>query len=374
MGDTGLGSTASGLSGGGGGPPAIGRSRRGDFIMSLQKLPEAGTWVEAGGIVAEFDNQYMQMRLDDYVASVTQYEGSHKKSESEIEVSREAHDHSIESAKAAVEKAKLDLRSIPVLSQIQAERTKLALEEAEAHYEQLLTEVSYKRVSEEAQLTNSELDLKEAQVELQRAQTNVEKLRVRAPISGMVVRMSVWRGGEFGLVKEGDELRSGHPFLQIVDTSSMVVDATINQVDVDSLRIGQRARVTFDAFSDLELPARVHSIGSVAKAKQFRREFITEVPVKLKLEKTVSRVIPDLTVSAEVILEEQEDVTMAPLGAIQRDEESGQTYVYVKTGRGFERRDVETGLRNNLWVAVRSGLRPGEEIAMEPPEAEPKGD
>ena len=78
--------------------------------------------------------------------------------------------------------------------------------------------------------------------------------------------------------------------------------------------------------------------------------------------------IPDLTVRADVILESDEDeVTMVPVNAVETDEESGQHCVYVKAGEGWERRVVDLGLRNNISVAVRSGIKPGEEVALEIP-------
>ena len=49
----------------------------------------------------------------------------------------------------------------------------------------------------------------------------------------MMVLLNVFRGGEFGQVREGDELWGGMSFVQIVDPSSMMVDAKVNQVDVE---------------------------------------------------------------------------------------------------------------------------------------------
>jgi HlyD family secretion protein len=364
MGARGIGSTTPRGGGGGGG----GR-RRGDFHLQLQTLAESGVLVKKGEVIAEFDRQYMATRLQDYVTSVIQHEANLEKSRADAKVTRETHNQKVRSAKDSVERAELDVKTIPVLSAIQAERTKLALEEAKAEYEQLLTEVKFQRISEEAQLREEELEVKEAQIELKRTETGVDRLVVKAPLDGMVVRLSVFRNGEMNLVKEGDELWSGMPFLQVVDTSSMLVEAKVNQVDAEKLRIGQKARVRFDAFPDLDLPASVHSIGTVAKSRQYRKEFITEIPVLLKLERTEGRVIPDLSVSADVVLETEEEATQVPIAAVHYDGSSGRPYVYVKTAAGWERRDVELGLQNNIKVAIRSGLQSGDEVALEPPPA-----
>jgi multidrug resistance efflux pump len=71
-------------------------------------------------------------------------------------VSRVAHDRLIESARADLEKAKLDLQTIEVRSAIDAERYRLAVEEATARYNQVLQEVKLFDESQRAQLRSAE--------------------------------------------------------------------------------------------------------------------------------------------------------------------------------------------------------------------------
>jgi hypothetical protein len=92
-------------------------------------------------------------------------------------------------------------------------------------------------------------------------------------------------------------------YLQIVDPRSMIIEAVANQVDVDDLRIGALAHVRFDGFEDLELRARVYSIGPLAKGSRSSGSYISTVPVYLKFEENDPRLIPNLTVSADVVLQ-----------------------------------------------------------------------
>ena len=234
------------LPGGSSGPPSGSSRRRGDFHLVLQKLAPPGSKVMRGDVIAEFDRQYMLTRLDDYQASVTQHEANLKKNKADIEVTRKAFEESVKAAQGDLEKARLDVRATPVLSAIQGESLKLSLEEAQAAYRARLAEINYIKTSEEADLRYAGLDLQEAKVELRRARTNVDKLLVKAPISGMTVMMNTFRNGSLGQVREGDVLWRGQPFMQVVDTSSMVVNARLNQVDVEKLRIGMKARARFD--------------------------------------------------------------------------------------------------------------------------------
>jgi hypothetical protein len=65
-------------------------------------------------------------------------EAGFRKLESEVAVQKRIHAQSIENAKADLDKARLDLKTIPVLGTMDAERLRLAAEEAEARHKQLL--------------------------------------------------------------------------------------------------------------------------------------------------------------------------------------------------------------------------------------------
>ena len=349
--------------GGGGGPG-------GDFALVLQELIPPGSMVKKGDIVAEFDRQYMLTRLDDYKDSVVQNEANQRSRLAQLDVTRKARLQNIESARGDVERARLDLKTLPVRSAIESERFRLALEEAEARYRQVADEMKLVDISERATLRISEIELQQSKIELQRAEANINRMIIRAPIEGLTVMQQTFRGAEFGTIQQGDQVSSGQPFMRIVDLRSMVIEASVNQADVEMLRIGQKARVRFDAYPDLELPAHVFSIGAMTKTGGFRGSFIKEIPVRLRLDKLDPRVIPDLTVSADVILESSPDEhAMVPLQAVFRDSGDAQPYVFVRTPSGWQTREVKLGLANYVTTAVTSGLNRGEVIALQRPPA-----
>ncbi len=365
-----LGSTAAALAGtgtaGGGGGAASS-----EFGLVLQTLVKPGSAVKKGTTVAEFDRQYMMTRLDDYHASVTQTEASVKKLKAEMAVARKAHDQTVEAAKADLDKAKLDIKTTPVLGAIDAERLKLALEEADAQYKQVLAEVKYFDIGQQSLYRNAELDLQQAKIELKRAQTNADRMVMKAAIDGLTVMQNTFRGSEFAQVQEGDQLYPGQPFMQIVDTRKMVINAAVSQVDVEQVRIGLKARVHFDAYPDLELPAHVYAISAITKPGGMRATFVKEVPVRLELDTTDPRVIPDLSVSIDLILQSEEQAVISPLASVFSDGAGKTSFVYVKTPTGFERRDVQLGLANYTSVSVKLGLNAGDVVAAEAPPQEP---
>jgi multidrug resistance efflux pump len=341
-----------------------------EFMLLLQDAVKPGSRVKKGDVVAEFDRQFMLQRLDDFRASVAQMEASVRKLKADLDVAKQAHAQTIESAKAQLEKARLDLKTTPVLGQIDAERTRLAVEEAEAQYKQLLAEVKFVEIGQQSQIRNAELELAQSHIELKRAEANADRMLIKAPIDGLAVMQSTFRSQEMVQIQPGDQLYSGMIFMQIVDTSTMVINATVNQVDVDTLRIGQKANVRFDAYPGLEVPARIAAIGAMTRPGGQRQAFVKNIPVVLTIDRMDPRIIPDLSVSVDVLTASEEHATLAPLSAVFRDAPNAAPYVYVRTGNGWQRRAVELGITGNTHVAVRSGLKPGEVVAEEIPPLE----
>lgn len=327
-----------------------------------------------GEVVAEFDRQYQLVRLDDFRTGMNDLEKGLLTLRQTLDVEARALKESIAAARADLEKTRYDLKTIPVQSAIASEKLKLAEQESDARYKQLVKEVALKETARQAEWRLNTLERDHGRIELSRVENNADKLLVKAPLDGTVVMSNTWRGGEFTQIRAGDELHPGMMFLKIVDQSSMVISAAVNQTDIELMRVGAPARVRFDAYPDLELPARVYSIGAMPKTGGFRAAYVKEVPVVLKLEKLDPRVIPDLSVAVDVVLASEAAPAVIPLEAMfangPEEGPSSSPYVFVWTGGAWDRREVEIGLVNNIAAAVRSGLRPGEIVAAARPPQE----
>ena len=337
----------------------------GDFSLVLMKLAKPGVHVKSGEVVAEFDPQNQLQRLDDYKDSAVQQENTVKKMLANLAAVKEAHDQSVRAAKANWEKAVLDLKTADVRSAIDAEKFKLAVEENDATYKQLLAEADLVDASQIAQIRVSQLNRDQSKIEVARADANVKKMTVKAPMDGIVVMQSIVRNGEFGQIREGDQVAAGQPFVQIVDPTSMVLNATVNQVDAEKLRLGMKSVIHLDAYPDIELPGTLVGIGAMAKASTFRARYVGEIPIRIKLEKMDSRVIPDLTGSAEIILNTERSTMIAPLASVFAEE--GGPYVFVQGPEGWIKKKVELGLPSFTMVAIRSGLQKGDVVALQRP-------
>lgn len=364
-GRSGGGATAGG--GGGGGMRGGGMGGGGDFSLVLLSCATPGSFVKKGDVVAEFDRQYMLLRLDDYRASVESLELGIKKLRSDLATRKEAQNQVLRIAKADLEKTLLDLKTVEVRSAIESERFRLAVEEARARHKQVSEETALFDASQRAQLRAAEIDFNQAQIELRRSEANVDRMVLKAPIDGLVVMQTIYRGGEFGQIREGDQIPSGMFFMSIVDPRSMVVNAVVNQADSEALRLNMKAKVRFDAYTGLELPATVIGLGAMTKPAGWRGTYVREIPVRLKLDGMDPRVIPDLSASADILIAAERQAVVMPRAAVFQDQAGGNPFVFLRAPAGWTRKEVELGLVNNIAVTVRSGVRKGDVVAVERP-------
>lgn len=351
-------------------PPLSGHRSGGgghsDFSLTLQNIVPQGQRVKIGDVVAAFDPLNMATRLDDYRASRIQHENSVQVLFAGLTVKREAHLQKIRAAKGRLDKAALDMKSAPVRSAIKIENLRLAHEEAQSQYQALVEQTKFVEASEMSSIRYTELSLKDSKMEERRAEANLAGMTVRAPINGFALAVEAFRGSENTQIRAGDPIGPGQLFMRIDDPSSIVVEASANQADVQDLRMGARAQVMFDAYPGLQLPAKLYSIDPLTTGSRYRPFFVKRVRVRLRLERTDPRVISDLTVNADVVLESEKSDAIIPLEAVSEDPQTGHAYTYAEESGGWKRKDLELGLRNNTSVSVLSGLEEGAVVATGP--------
>jgi membrane fusion protein (multidrug efflux system) len=343
--------------------------------LVLTKLAAAGSFVNKGDVVAEFDRGDQGERLFRFQAEVTEAEAGLDKRKAELAVALESARQQVRQARGTLEKARLDLRTAAVRSEIEASSLKLAVAEAEAQAKQLEEELALTEKSQQSELRNLQIEIERAKVQLQRIQINAEQMAIRTPISGTVVMMTSFRNGQVSQVALGDQVRPGTYFMQIVDPSTMILEATFNQADSQRLRVGQPAEVRLDAYPDRVWPARIVSLGATTAASGAGMRgptagtgsYVRNLPIAFSLEETDPIIIPDLSGSADVLLASEEDALIAPRAAIQRRDD--ETIVYVRQQGAAQPvvRPVELGFTTDTQVAVLSGLQEGEEVLLDAP-------
>ncbi len=337
--------------------------RGGDRGMNILKMAPSGSIVKKGELVVEFDSQSIKDRIDDELATLRDRENDLKKLKVQQALDMENLQQNLRVAKSELDKAQLDLKAAEIRTDIDRELLKLSVEELDARYKELLADLKQKEASQRAEMRIAQINLQMQKIRVDRSTRDVERLTILAPMGGMVVYESVNRpGGERQQIQQGDSVNAGQPVLRIVDLASMQVTGTINQAESSLLRIGQPAKIGLDAYPGTGYTGKVFSIGALA-TRSFRDQyFIRSIPISVEVANPDPKMIPDLSASADVVLEKAENVVVAPASALEAQE--GKTFVYVKGAKGFERREVATGITNGVHVAVLNGLRPGEEIRV----------
>jgi HlyD family secretion protein len=350
---------------GGEGAHDHGAAGHSDFTLTILRIEKGGTPVEAGDVIVEFDAENQAQRVDDYRDSVVQLKSSIRKMIANLAASKEEHEQKVRTAWANWQKALLDVKTVAVRSSIDAEKLRLSAEEGELTYRQLAAEQALVEESQQASIRSSELVLARAAIEVERAQNNVKRMTITAPIDGVVVTGNVVLNGELRPIRDGDQVSAGQPVLSVVDTGSMALNAAANQVDAQRMRLGMSAAIQLDAYPELNISGTLVGVGAMAKVSTFRASYVGEIPLRFRIQGRDSRLLPDLTGSADVILHSESNVLLAPRPALFT--ENGRPFVFVQGHDNWIRKPVETGLQSATHVAIRAGLRPGEIVALERP-------
>ncbi len=327
--------------------------------MVITKLAPAGTHVQKGDVLVEFDPQ---AQTKDYLDKKSMYEnlvGQVAQKQAEDNIARAKDDTAMKQAEDELKRAQLELQKNEIVSRIDAEKNQEALDEAQATLKQLTETYQLKRAAAVAAIRIQEIQRDRALEAMRYAQGNAAKMVVHSPMQGVVVYNTIWLGGRMGTVQQGDQVRPGVPFLQVVDPSQMEVRVALNQVDLLKVHLGQQAQMHLDAYRGMTLPVTLEELSPLGHPGQFA-EVVRSFTARFSVQGTDARLLPDLSAALDLELGSQKNVLVVPWQSIGI--EANHSYVWLKTTGGFEKRTVQTGPRNDLEVIVNSGLSEGDII------------
>lgn len=337
--------------------PRLAGQQGGQLLITY--LAAGGTQVHKGDLVVEFDRQDQIRNALERRSEYLDLEEQVKKKVAEQAAAQAKDNTELEQAKNARETARLEMRRNEVISRIDAEKNQQNLEEAEARLKQLEQTFELKRVSRRAELRILELRRDRARDAKDYAEKNAERMSLRAPIDGVVVISSMWKGSTMAEVQQGDQVRPGFPVIQVVNPTSMEVRARVNQADIPSVQLGQTAEVRLDAYPSLVFPGKLERIAAIGVAGEFSSRIRT-FSVVVSIAGTDPKLLPDLAAAVDAELERRPASLLIPRDAVVI--EDGKTIVQVKNGTGWDRRAVKVIAENDAEVAVESGLNEGETV------------
>jgi len=315
-------------------------------IGEVVALPvREGDQVRAGQVVVEIEKQL-------YVAARDQARAALEQARVNLERSR------AELANEELNLARVtQLQGEGVLSQDAFDRAKLARDAAAIGV----------RAQQEA--------IRQAESAHRRAIDDLERTTIRAPMDGTVTALNVEKG-ETAVM--GTMNFAGSVLMVIGDLSEILAEVEVAESEVVALALGQSAVVRVDALPDAPLVGRVAEIGSSG----VKTGDVVKFRVKVALERPDPRVRPGMTAKVEITTRTAQAALAVPQQAVQtrwlddkgkevqrREGDTSQrelTAVYAFDGGKAVRREVKSGVHDELWVEVSEGLTEGDEIVTGP--------
>jgi HlyD family secretion protein len=288
--------------------------------LTIIHLTPSGTRVKKGDPLVEFDRQAQMRDFVDKQADYQKLVDQVAEEQAKENAARAKDETELKAADDALSKAQLEIQKQEIVSRIDAEKNQENLDEAKATFDQLRETFDLKRKAAQAAIRILEIQRDRTQQTMTHAQANADLMQIHSPLDGVVVLNTIWKQGTMGEVQEGDQVRPGEPFMQVVNPSSMQVRVMANQQDFPSLQVGQTAKVRLDAYPDLVFAAKLDQLAPVGEGGDFSNKLRAFVVI-VAIEGNDPKLMPDLSAAVDVDIAKQSAESGPQKSAPQKSEQ-----------------------------------------------------
>lgn len=249
--------------------------------------------------------------------------------------------------------------------------SKSEYEQAEASYNVAKSEVDAARFS----VISSEASLKEAS-------ENLIKTSIYSPMTGTVSMLLV----ELGERVAGTNLMAGTEILRIADLSRMEAQVEVNENDIVRVNLGDTALIEVDAYLDEKFKGIVTEIANSAKTTGVSADQVTNFDVKIFiLPESYSKMAadginpfrPGMSATVDIQTETREGILSVPIQAVTTRMDTSEvsvkaakqdirTLVFITDGKYALAKDVKTGIQDNNYIEIISGIRDSSRVISAP--------
>jgi len=210
---------------------------------------------------------------------------------------------------------------------------------------------------------NSVLNLKLAQskvdrltVEVNEFNKDIERLKVKAPMDGMVIYKANWEGEKPAV---GESIQFGQPILELAVIEQMQLKAQIAEPDSGKLVIGQKVKIILDGTQEQTFSGKVVNLGRVFRSKsaQDKKRILDTI---IEFDETNSSVMrPGMTARVEVITQVLDKALTLPIEAVK-----DLTDTKVITLESGAQKQVEVAHIVGSKVVLAKGVKQGDRVAL----------
>ncbi len=318
-------------------------------------LADVGDYVKAGTQLLTLDTQMLRLQYEQAQAAYNQALAAYNST------AGGATQQQVLSAEQSLSAAKINyntvlenynrekaLFDIGATSELSLTNAKTALDNAQLNLDtaQKNYDLTVNVVTPETSATaKAAVDSAKAAVAL--AQTNLNNASVTAPISGYVASKNVNRGQ---MASPGVELFS------IKNTGSYNAEISVTESVIPSIKVGTPASVTVKSAGIEEIEGSVSLVNPTKNAQTGL--YTVQVTVANLNDSLKEGMFADINLKTEVA----QSAIAVPAEAIMQEGDS--FYVYVISDDTAEKRIIETGISDNMFTEVLSGLSENEKIAV----------
>ena len=283
---------------------------------------------------------------------------------------------------ASIYKRDKELLDNKVLTVAEFEAAKASYEGAKAGLEAAMQNV-----------IGSNFGLAQSSASVQEAQADLDKTSIFSPIDGVVSKLSVEKGDRvLGTIQF-----AGTDIMTVSDLSKLDVNVDVNENDINRIEMGDSSNIDVDAFADKKFAGAVAEIGSSANVVGTNADQVTNFTVKVRinpesyislLKKTAanpSPFRPGLTATVDIRTNQVKGLSV-PIQSVTTREEKKNTgkpqtdddsqtvkmnapvkeYVFVYKAGKIKQVLVTTGIQDDSYIQILSGLKSGDEVVSAP--------
>ncbi len=225
----------------------------------------------------------------------------------------------------------------------------LALQQATDDYKSALA--TYKMTAatiNDTALKQAQAALDGAKVAVDEAQHNLDKAKIVAPFDGVVAAVNYRVGDSAG----------ANTAVEIANLSTLQVNATLSELDIVKVKVGQTAPMTLDALPGKTYTAQVTEVDPVGTVTQGVVNYL----ITLKVTNNDGAIKPGMTANLSIATARRENVLLVPTRAVHAQ---GNRKIVTVLYKGQEIAvPIETGLANDQFIEVTQGLKPGDQVVL----------